>query len=610
MFKNYRLTIGAVGVPLLLFSLPYAVLGQAPSASEGVRFVAPRFETTPEPPAPTLEEPSTPDASLPAPSAEPQGFDATSNDGGTIELTLEPEPENAEVADAAPTENASEAEEAEPEKSPNADSNHVERAPYDPIKENGEYFVGWEKPQVALVFTGLTNGYIEPCGCAGMDRMKGGLSRRRDFLRGLREERGWDVVAVDAGQTTVGFGVQEELKFDMAMNAFRLMEYDAIGVGKGELRFPAYFLLTFTAPTAANSPSLFTSANVGVYGYHDAYALPFKIVERGGLKIGVVSVVCASEDLDHRDENLLLESPEKKLKELAPRMQKAACDKWTLIVHGTEAETEALAKKFPIFDFVLTADTPSAPPAEAKSLGDGRMLIEVGEKGKYAVVLGLYESGEIRYQRVALDSRFESSEDVALLMKDYQTILKTLVELKGHREGLGLNPARAPRSELLGKYVGSQKCQSCHEEEYRIWLRSRHANAWKSLTDVAHPPRDYDPECVGCHVVGWDGLQRFPYVDGFVTAAKTPKLLNVGCENCHGPGERHVAAELGDDEATMEKIRAGMRLGSAVKTTCYSCHDADNSPEFDFDRYYPLIDHSVPDDEEEEEEVGETDAAE
>ena len=73
---------------------------------------------------------------------------------------------------------------------------------------------------------------------------------------------------------------------------------------------------------------------------------------------------------------------------------------------------------------------------------------------------------------------------------------------------------------------------------------------------------------------------------------------------------RHVAAELGDDEATMEKIRAGMRLGSAVKTTCYSCHDADNSPEFDFDRYYPLIDHSVPDDEEEEEEVGETDAAE
>ncbi len=605
MLKNYRFKVGAFGVPLLLFSLPFAVLGQTPPSSEGVRFVAPRFsDSEPEAQAPAAEETPTLAAPLSEADAAPQGLDATPNAAPSLELTLEPEaeptPETSEAVDAAPVENAPETEEAEPKKEPNAASNQVERAPYDPIKENGEYFVGWEKPQVALVFTGLTNGYIEPCGCAGMDRMKGGLSRRRDFLKNLREERGWDVVAVDAGQTTVGFGVQEELKFDMAMNAFRLMEYDAIGVGKGELRFPAYFLLTFTAPTSADSSSLFTSANVGVYGYHDAYALPLKVVERGGLKIGVVSVVCPSEDLDHRDENLLIESPEKKLKELAPRMKKAACDKWTLIVHGTEAETEALAKKFPIFDFVLTADSPSAPPAEAKSLGDDRMLIEVGEKGKYAVVLGLYESGEIRYQRVALDSRFESSEDVALLMQDYQSILKTLITLKGHREGLGLNPARAPRSEQLGKYVGSQKCQSCHEEEYRTWLRSRHANAWKSLTDVAHPPRDFDPECVGCHVVGWDGLQRFPYVDGFVTAESTPHLMNVGCENCHGPGEKHIAAELGDDEAAMEAIRAGMRLGSAVKTTCYSCHDADNSPEFDFDRYYPLIDHSVPDDEDEE----------
>ncbi|MBQ5790605.1 MAG: hypothetical protein IIW01_09975, partial [Thermoguttaceae bacterium] len=497
MLKNYRFKVGAFGVPLLLFSLPFAVLGQTPPASEGVRFVAPRFaDSAPTTPAPAAEATPTLAAPLPA-TDEAQGLDATTEDATALELTLESEAEVAEVAEETPVEAAPEAEKAEPEKTTkDGSANHVERAPYDPIKENGEYFVGWEKPQVALVFTGLTNGYIEPCGCAGMDRMKGGLSRRRDFLKNLREERGWDVVAVDAGQTTVGFGVQEELKFDMAMNAFRLMEYDAIGIGKGELRFPAYFLLTFTAPTAANSPSLFTSANVGVYGYHDAYALPLKVIERGGLKFGVVSVVCPSDDLDHRDENLLIESPEKKLAELAPRMKKAACDKWTLIVHGTEAETEALAKKFPIFDFVLTADSPSAPPAEAKSLGDNRLLIEVGEKGKYAVVLGLYESGEIRYQRVALDSRFESSEDVALLMQDYQSILKTLITLKGHREGLGLNPARAPRSEQLGKYVGSQKCQSCHEEEHRIWLRSRHANAWKSLTDVANPPRDFDPECV------------------------------------------------------------------------------------------------------------------
>ena len=50
--------------------------------------------------------------------------------------------------------------------------NQVDREPYDVYKENGQYFVDWEKPDVALVFTGMTNGYIEPCGCAGMDRMR------------------------------------------------------------------------------------------------------------------------------------------------------------------------------------------------------------------------------------------------------------------------------------------------------------------------------------------------------------------------------------------------------------------------------------------------------
>ena len=479
--------------------------------------------------------------------------------------------------------------------------NQVDREPYDVYKENGQYFVDWEKPDVALVFTGMTNGYIEPCGCAGMDRMKGGLSRRNTFLKDLREERGWDVVTIDAGQITVGFGVQEELKFDMAMNAFNLMNYDAIGIGRGELRFPAYFLLTFTAPTSASTQSLYTSANIGVYGYHPTYTRPYKIIERGGKRFGVTSVVFSDETTERRDENLLYESPEKKLLELVPTLKKEACDAWVLIVHGTEQETLKLSKQFPIFNYVVTSDTPSEPPAELRSIGSNQSLIEVGEKGKYAVVLGLYNDGNVRYQRVALDSRYESSPEITLLMKDYQSIMKNLITSKGFRGGLGVNPARSPQAELLGKFVGSQKCRSCHEEAYRVWAKTRHATAWKSLKETANPPRDFDPECISCHVVGWDGLQQFPYVDGFSSEKKTPELLNVGCESCHGPGELHMAAELGNNENLQEKIRKGMRLGESVKKVCYQCHDGDNSPSFDFDVYYPMIEHSEELDEDDEE---------
>lgn len=463
---------------------------------------------------------------------------------------------------------------------------------YDPIQENGVYFEDWAKPKVAIVLTGLLSGYIEPCGCAGMDRMKGGLSRRHSFIQNLKSQ-GWPVVAIDCGQVSDGFGIQEELKFDMAFNAFRLMDYQAIGIGKSDLRFPAYFLLTFTAPPSATEASPFMSANVGIYGFNDAYLLPYKVINENGLRIGVTSVVCPDQNLQHRDESILLDDPAKKLREILPKLRKENCDKLILIVHGTEQETQNLAKQFVDFDFVLTSDGATIPPDHAKILNGKQQLIEVGEKGKYAIVLGIYDdpAQPLRYQRVALDSRYEQSQEVHLLMQEYQNVLKNLITSKGYKGGLGLNAVESSQKSTLGDYVGSSKCESCHEESYRIWRRNRHSTAWNSLIVTASPIRNFDPECISCHVIGWHGIQNFPYVGGYVSEETTPHLLNVGCESCHGPGSKHIEAELGDNISLQDKIRENMRLGENVKQVCFSCHDNDNSPDFDFDSYYKIIEH-------------------
>ena len=62
----------------------------------------------------------------------------------------------------------------------------------------GGIFVGWPKPKVAIAITGMEQGYIEPCGCAGLDRMTGGMSRRYTFFQELRK-KGWPLVALDVG---------------------------------------------------------------------------------------------------------------------------------------------------------------------------------------------------------------------------------------------------------------------------------------------------------------------------------------------------------------------------------------------------------------------------
>jgi hypothetical protein len=36
----------------------------------------------------------------------------------------------------------------------------------------------WDKPDFAIFYTGNQQGYIEPCGCTGLENQKGGLMRR------------------------------------------------------------------------------------------------------------------------------------------------------------------------------------------------------------------------------------------------------------------------------------------------------------------------------------------------------------------------------------------------------------------------------------------------
>jgi len=462
--------------------------------------------------------------------------------------------------------------------------------PVDPVKENGPIFVGWPKPKLALVITGMEDGYLEPCGCAGLDRMKGGMARRATLFQQLRQD-GWPVVGLDVGGLVHGFGRQAELKFQTAVESKRKMGYEAVAFGAEDLRLPAGELAAVAA-SVDGQPSLFVAANVGLLGKPGEITPQSRLIETAGLKIGVTAILGKKLQKEIHNDEIEMYDPDAVLTKIVAELKPKA-DYLVLLAHVATSESEEaveLAKKFPVFNVVVSSGGWEEPPKTPQTIaGTSTLLITVGHKGMDAIVLGLYDGANfsVRYQRVPLDSRFKASPDMKLLMTAYQEQLKAI-----GFAGLGLRPVPHPQSATNGKFIGSQKCESCHEASYDIWKKSGHAHAYKTIAKL-DPPRNFDPECVSCHVVGWNPNKFFPYESGYQSQEKTPHLINVGCEDCHGPGEKHEAAENSGSEALRKKLRQAMVItkADAKKQQCLSCHDLDNSPEFNFDLYWPFIEH-------------------
>ena len=152
-------------------------------------------------------------------------------------------------------------------------------------------FTDWPAPQVALVFTGSLDGYIEPCGCSGKENQKGGLSRRDMMLKQLAGEKKWPVVALDVGGLVKRFGRQAEMKYAATVDALMKMDYQAVGFGPDDLRLSAAELYPLLAPVAGGATPPFVAANVWLYSQDDKTVPRYVVLEVGGKKVGITSVV-------------------------------------------------------------------------------------------------------------------------------------------------------------------------------------------------------------------------------------------------------------------------------------------------------------------------------
>jgi nitrate/TMAO reductase-like tetraheme cytochrome c subunit len=132
-----------------------------------------------------------------------------------------------------------------------------------------------------------------------------------------------------------------------------------------------------------------------------------------------------------------------------------------------------------------------------------------------------------------------------------------------------------PGVRTVATYVGTAKCLACHPSAAAVWTASAHAQAFKML--IARGA-DADPKCIGCHTIG------FGSPSGYRREFGANRLVDVGCESCHGSGSLHVREKEGDTsiQFNFRPLDAG---------DCQKCHHGEFSRPFDWNEFWPLIKH-------------------
>ncbi len=502
---------------------------------------------------------------------------------------------------------------------------------------------GWKRPAAMLVISGEMHGYIEPCGCS--QNQLGGLSRRADLFEKLRT-RAWadETDSAEAGKEksgaqqppveVVGFDLggvinnsrpsraQAKLKSAAIISSLKAMHYTILGFGREELQLDEDKLVELVNPTEGFK---YVSANVmlfpnGPVSVADVVAnemgrVPWTLATVGSVKIAVTSIVGKqqiSETLGDasRNDMIIAVDPAAALKEVMPKLLEAKADLRVLLSHASLKETEALIDQFPDFDVVISVGGPEDPDPKPTRIGH-TLLATVGEKGKHVGLVGVYPGAEepARYEGISIDGRmFQKTERLEEIMRDYQKKLEQ--EKIARNQKPVQHPGRGDVTPANATFVGAKRCGECHSKAYDKWKTSGHAHAMESLSkgrkgeEATWIDRAQDPECLACHVTGWEAKIMVPYESGYLfeKAYKdrkgkdvVPDLAGQQCENCHGPGSEHALKEqAGKGQITdeVQKWRKFMHLDMSVaEQVCIRCHDGDNSPKFKFPEYWKKIDH-------------------
>jgi len=373
---------------------------------------------------------------------------------------------------------------------------------------------------------GEEHGYLEPCGCTRPQL--GGLARKGTALKGAPLLENGDLV-------TEG-GRLSELKFETFLLALSEIGCVCLNIGEGDLELGLDFL------KSAEGMASFPLISANLLGSNGERVFPptadFEIDGRAVRVIGVLDPALAP--------GVNIADPEQAVAEIIDGT--AAGTEIIVLYHGSREGARRIAGRESRATAVIYAHGIGEPAVDSKR------VFTPGDRSRWMIRAGP------RPTVIHLSEDLPDHPEMLRAMKTY--VARLTQEDLLHR----MNPQAPPEH---GGYVGDAACTACHEKAAAAHAPSRHAHAIESLAKTG---REVDPDCIGCHVIGY-GEQT-----GFTSTLETPALSRVGCESCHGPSREHIRHPTTHPPAD-------------ARASCLRCHTEDTDPGFSFEKKWPGIRH-------------------
>ncbi len=497
--------------------------------------------------------------------------------------------------------------------------------------------------KLTVLATGDVGSDTDVCGCKA--HPMGGIARRAKVVK---ERSGARAVVVDAGdlffrQWSISprYHAQSIATAEFLADAAKQMSLAAIAVGERDLALGIPELKRL----GERGGLRVLSANLVYASTSSAPFDAFAVVERGGMKIGIVGVspemgAKAQAEVVY-EQNRVTTKPLFEAVDTAARAARSAGGEVVIaLLHlGQQPALELLGKLEPgVVDVAIVShDRLSGNLTLAP--GGRSAWIAPGSRGKWLAAVdlevvkdahGLLDVGALESQReaiAAIDQRLEAYQnedagvvDPGIAEKIAADRSATVQRLKSRRakmqeeldhlslagknrvsgELIGLDVALPDDPEMLALYQQYQdrliRVNSGEPPPDRAELRYAGSAACKRC----HAPMYQQWEKTK-HAKAWDTMVRtrqtgnldcIPcHVTGFDRRGGPTSLLglesfvNVGCESCHGPGSAHVAQPK-------VKLDYGAQVPERV---CAECHRAqeDQRP-FDYEARLPTVRHAEP----------------